>query len=489
VQSNRSGVALVFFAMLVFGLMGIMAFVIDIGVASLTQAQMQNAVDAGALDGMRLRDFEEHRFESDPHRRAHVSELVQMVFDDNLHPTGGVNATPEPPWHGGIAEMPPDSPDVLRLGAGPIWSLQPGEGPGNVGEQYDPFPGTYDDPVLQANTSNALVGDMLSGTYFLDPTFADPTFHVEHSDYSRVDFGPATNNPAISQRAISFLVRMRRASDIPLPQVGVATGAPPLPLLFGLGSTVRQSVGSDWNPRTDGITVRAVAIASARPAMMIGPPPDMQDLIGNPMLGMGFWYTTIGPSPVRMLAPPLALTAPFWSQIPLHSGQNLTEDPTQPGSLKDSNGIVVGTFLMPDASSPATVAGGSIGMPIVGGPAPQNVPTSHFVCYFPIQAPIPGSSSTPTNRVVGFGYGDIEYNGAGWTITKGFQNEDQSNCAMYVAPNNASARMSPDTPPLSSTERDNLFAAYFNFGYRMGSISFDWQDINAGTVLAPVLVR
>ena len=50
---ERDAGALVLFALLVFGLMGIMAVAIDVGVASLTQAQMQNAVDTAAIEGMR----------------------------------------------------------------------------------------------------------------------------------------------------------------------------------------------------------------------------------------------------------------------------------------------------------------------------------------------------------------------------------------------------------------------------------------------------
>jgi hypothetical protein len=492
---DRSGVALVLFAMLVFGFMGIMAVAIDLATASLTQAQMQNAVDSGAIEGVRLRDFEQLNFESDPHRRAHVTVMVQMIFDDDLHPTGGVAGTIEPSYHGGIDPMPPDDPDQLHLGAGPIWALTPGEGAGNVGESYDDHPGVYDDPVLQANRQNLLNGDMISGTYI----WGVP--HTEDTSYHRDDFDAAMNDSTTSQRAIGFLVRMRRTKIVGAPdQVpDVSSGGPTLPLLFGLGSTIKPRAANpdpnnlDYDPRTDGITVRAVAIASARPAMTIGPPPDLPDRLGDPMCGVGFWYTPSDGSP-RRLAPPIAVSQDFWvNQLTLHVGdKQLTESS---GSLS-YQGAVVGAFL-------AASSGGSVGMPIVTGPAPQAVPgvgnTTHYVVYFAVYRPISDGGSTLTNRVIGYGYGEIKYDATAsmWTITKGLQNHDQTapDCAMFVAPDNASARLNPDVPTLTPTEWDNVFAAYKAFGYLATdeptylAHMFDWQFIREGTVLAPVLVR
>jgi uncharacterized membrane protein len=53
---KRRGYTLVFFAMFLFGFMALAALVIDIGFARLTQRQMQTAVDAAALEGLRFRD-------------------------------------------------------------------------------------------------------------------------------------------------------------------------------------------------------------------------------------------------------------------------------------------------------------------------------------------------------------------------------------------------------------------------------------------------
>jgi hypothetical protein len=479
----RSGVALVLFALLVFGFMGMMAVVIDLGVASLTQAQMQNAVDAAALDGMRMRNLGD-KLLGDRNRRPHVSEMVQMVFDDNLHPTGGVQPTFWPPSHGGIAGMPADGPDQLNLGAGPVWDIQPGEGTGNVGATYDQFPRVYDDPVLEVNKFNQVNGDMISGTYSLLPgNLSWNQLHQEQPDYSRPDFSPASNLPD-SQRDIGFLVRMRRCNETPI--ATVLSDAPALPYLFGLGSMIMAADGSGApNPRTDGITVRAVAIASARPAMTIGPTPDIQDLNGNPMLGIGFWYTTTGTSSVRTLAPPLALTRDFWVDT-LQPQPHVLINVTESAGTLSYNGTVVGTFLAPGSGS-------SVGMPIVAGAAPQNVPPITYAVYFPIEAQVSDGGSTFTNRVIGFGYGTMKYDGTHWALSMGFQSadvDDGNMCNLWVAADNASARMSTELPPLSAAERNNVFAAYFDFGYRTGgTLSFNWQDLRPGALLAPVLVR
>ena len=56
--ADRAGYALVLFLMMVFGLMGLAALVIDMGFARLAQRQMQTAVDSAALEGLRWRDVD-----------------------------------------------------------------------------------------------------------------------------------------------------------------------------------------------------------------------------------------------------------------------------------------------------------------------------------------------------------------------------------------------------------------------------------------------
>ena len=493
-RRDRSGVALVLFALLVFGFMGIMAVAIDVAMASLTQAQMQNAVDTGAIEAVRMRDAEPH-VHSDMTRRLRASALVQMVFDDDLHPTSGVIGTIEPESLGGLAPMAADDPDSLKLGAGPIWSLTPGPDASNVGEGYDDHPDVYDDPVLQTNPTNLPNGDMISGTYSWGASHAE-----NPDDYTRADFDPAPSVGFDSTKPIGFLVRMRRTKVVGAPdqQPGVSSGGPPLPFLFGLGSTIREQDPPDpqhpYNPRTDGITVRAAAIACARPAMTIGPPPDMPNRVGDPMQGLGFWYDSAGTPSVRMLAPPLALSQDFWANsLDLHADdKQLSES----GGLLSYNGQVVGSFLVPNGGS-------TVGVPIQTGPAPLNVPSvKHYISVFPIYTSVLNAFGAATNRVAGFGYGRVWYDSTTleWTISKGLQNLDihlvpTGYCAMYVAPDNASARPSPAAPTLSPVEWTNIFTAYNRFGYTtsdpdvLSAHLFDWQYIREGTVLAPVLVR
>jgi hypothetical protein len=512
VRSDRAGVALVLFALLIFGFMGIMAVAIDVGIASLTQAQMQNAVDTGAIEGIRLRDFGPTRPQSDVRRRAHVSALVQMVFDDDLHPTGGV-AESDPVNSGGMAPMDHDDPDSLNLGAGPTWHLETVDhNPDNVGATLTDPTSVYDDPVLQQNRENQVYGDMISGTYQWGAS------HLEHDDYTRPDFDVLPADSNVSDRSTCFLVRMRRTnvSGAPDNVDGISSGERALPFIFGLGSAMRGS--DDSSARLDGMTVRAVAIASVRPAMTIGPPPNMADRIGNPMQGVGFWYPdSVGGA--MTLARPLALSEAFWEGVltELHmSGEKQLSpdnDPQHPGFLHYHDPLtgqdtVAGMFLDVAAMNLGSNYSVSVGMPIAEGPAPVHVPPITYVDYFPIYRQI-SSGPVPTNCVIGFGYGTIQYDGAKWTVTKGLQSFDLAAqpamgwpaCASFVAPDNASARLSPDVPALTPAAWTEIFDAYRSLGYIdpttgatptaivFNAHMFDWQYIREGTVLAPVLVR
>ena len=63
--------------LIVFGLMGMLAVIVDVGYARLTQLQMQAAVDGAVKDGLRA--------SSDPAtRRALVRNTVALTYDDDL---------------------------------------------------------------------------------------------------------------------------------------------------------------------------------------------------------------------------------------------------------------------------------------------------------------------------------------------------------------------------------------------------------------------
>ena len=242
---GRRGVVVLFFAFFFVAFLGLCAVVVDLGIARTTQLQMQTSADVAALEGLSGRDASVP--DPDLQRRQSASLLAQLVFDEDLDLATG--------------------PDQFRLGAG----LVLGTGVSGVN---NPLGGVLDPgapwvPTLQLNVgANAQSGDLVSGTFTpLDP--ADPSsvdWHDESNDYSRLDFAP-------EDRGTSFLARLRRTrADQPLDRVaGVSSSGPTLPYLFGLGSGVLSTPDpSVYDPRRDGITVRAAAIADARPVTAAG---------------------------------------------------------------------------------------------------------------------------------------------------------------------------------------------------------------------------
>ena len=62
--------------------------------------------------------------------------------------------------------------------------------------------------------------------------------------------------------------------------------------IIGLGSLMTRQEGQSWDPRRDGLAVRATAVASARPALRVGAPPRQggtwlpdQSMSAGPILG------------------------------------------------------------------------------------------------------------------------------------------------------------------------------------------------------------
>src|SRR5438128_10113174 len=94
-------------ALIVFAMCAVLSLIIDIGYVRLTQAQMQNAADTAALEGVRQRDvIVGNRVASDLQRRTAARNLVRSMFDDDLNPENG---DPE-----------------FQFGAGPIIDLTDG---------------------------------------------------------------------------------------------------------------------------------------------------------------------------------------------------------------------------------------------------------------------------------------------------------------------------------------------------------------------------
>jgi hypothetical protein len=257
------------FAMLVFAFFAIAGIGIDIGMASLTQQQMQVAVDTAALEGMRLRQAEHYIWHSDHNvshldRRAKASRLVQLVFDDDLHPTGIPQTANDPQATGAVM----DDEDTMHFGAGPAMQV-----PGPMGDQiisYAPQSPVFDDPKLRWNTENKQWGDMVSGHYVPSGTHDEDVT----GDYHRSDFLPAASGAVSQAQPLGFLVRMRR-TDARNPRdkdLSATYFARTVPFLFSIGSLIR-SPASGYDPRKHGMTLRATAIAVARPALRASPPP------------------------------------------------------------------------------------------------------------------------------------------------------------------------------------------------------------------------
>lgn len=255
---------LVLFVLLVWGILGIGSLVIDWGYVNLTRVQMQNVADAGAGEGLRLRDVApEDPVASDLNRRVAVSQLAAWTYDDDFDLTD----------------------DLLQFGAGPDVFLTGGQTDLNAMQTVDVPPAPVYKPMLQWNDeANARHGDMVSGTFGIpDPGCSVEAPRRECANYTRIDFVPAEVNA--SPTADAFLVRLRRSmkpepfqgqasvDNVP----GVSSAGPTLPLVLGLGSPLQAQIDSP-GIRFTGVTVRATAIADARPVRGVGLP----DILSEP---------------------------------------------------------------------------------------------------------------------------------------------------------------------------------------------------------------
>ena len=298
---------LVQIALIVFALCGLLSLVVDIGYARLTQGQMQNAADAAALEGLRKRDVGVRNsvtgqtvndpFASDCLRRAAANRIVRWTFDDDFEP----------------AEGDPD----YQFGAGPVIDLTEGVTSVHALQTISvPDPHVYK-PDPQLNQQNQVYGDMVSGRfcYTADPVPSEGgTYELQDivctepqrgsGSYARNDFNPNLTSPgpppglgecpAADEAAPdpwplpgsgslssvddnAFLVRLRRSNDFQdlagQVESNVGSSGPSLPLTFGKGTTIHgDDPTSDYSVRRDGLTVRATAIATTRPAMRVGLP-------------------------------------------------------------------------------------------------------------------------------------------------------------------------------------------------------------------------
>jgi hypothetical protein len=237
---------------------------------------------------------------------------------------------------------------------------------------------------------NAQNGDMVAGSYGLNPDY-DPTQSAdEDANYDRRDFTPS-NGTAASASNPAFLVRMRRT---PLSNVqgsldytsGVSSGGPTLPVLFGQGSMMARSGSGSQLSVSSGIAVRATAIAGAGLAKTVG---------------------AVDPGGTYPGHVPFAINSDVWAQLAASggtltaSGGILTITGGVPGAPPD--GLVLATTTSGATALSATGVS-CIGQMVVAGTNSSTLsayPTT-FPAYVPIYTSTPLSGQAYT--VIGFGY-------------------------------------------------------------------------------------
>lgn len=408
-------------AAFLLGFLGMAAVLVDLGLSRITQASMQTAADSAALEGLRWRDMGAPTTgdcgaeDLDCRRRAHVSRFVP---DQMFAPSG--------------------AGDTARLGAGPVVSLSGGSGGElNAFQTLDPGRSSTYVPTLERNAGDAPAGDQVAGRYVADAS------HAEGNDYARPDFTPGGSSPP------SFLVRLRRSREEAVP--GVVSSGPTLPFLFGRPGVARVE-GEGYNPRVDGITVRATAIADARCAQSVGARVLAPPLVGHTgfAIDLGAWNALPEPTDGAPVPPPAAVP----------------DDRFRPIQRAEANGL----------ETPIGGRASQLGDPT--GASGSSIPDTErpVAVFLPIFAADLGS------RIVGFGHAEIS------------PREDPGRPVRRlraVAPSNASVRRVSATDPASLA-----FAGSLALDAQGCACIVDPGDptdpcvrLVSGSLLAPALVR
>jgi hypothetical protein len=402
---RRRGVALVLFALFVFLLAGIAALTVDVGLARISQTEMQNAADTAALEGLRGRD--DGGVNSELARRETASAMVTWTFDDDFGATAG---------------------DAYQFGAGPTFALSGGIGDTNGSQFLDYSASSVYKPNLELNTGNRIYGDLVAG----DPLFsASPVYQLENDEYVRADFDNQDHDG--NSKLDAFLVRLRRTNDVQgLDQVdGVSSKGPTLPFLFGLAAFL-TSTSSTYAPAFDGITVRATAIAAAGSVV---------DAAGNSAGSVGRVVscglenpTPVPPELPRIGCARFAISRSFFATtMPVDATVTLTYDAS--GVLL-AGGTPVGRF--------ATVT--QVGQVVLSGPIPATVGATAYVPVF--------DTVGARDLCVGFGYASVAIDASSIQLTKH---------APVIAPLNASAHLPSGFVGLSDVELQDLRVALAEF--------------------------
>jgi hypothetical protein len=394
---------------------------------------MQAVADPAALEGLRLRDALDVNGlpVGDSVRRQAAVQMASLVFDDDVDPL----AAPTQP---------------LQLGAGPELTLTDHDDP-NIAALHAsrlitvPEQRTYL-PALQPNLANSPHGDLVAGT------FAPPgpmVSAIEDSAYGRNDFIPS--DEAGSATAPAFLVRLRRTNDFDAldNQAGISSSGSALPLLLGHGSMtpISNPVNpNNYNFRAHGFTVRATALADARPALRVGLP-------------------QAGTVPPLKGATPFALDGLFWTTLEVDVPTTVLVDTTT-GTIT-SGGLIVGRFSLPPPIPPAPPDPNiltTVGQLVVpAAPVLPAVPTGYAPLYHVVT-----ENGLPVERVIGFGH---------VTVTGSFPSIQLTKRPASVAPGNASRHLGRAPLLPDATVWPLLLAANSALA------------LEPGAVLTPTLVR
>ncbi|MCS6285393.1 MAG: hypothetical protein H8K08_08175 [Nitrospira sp.] len=421
-----------FVAMVLFGCLALGALVVDLGLVVLTQGQMQTVADAAAIEGLRLRDASDLNGQpiGDVGRRQAAVQMAALVFDDDLDPL----ATLTQP--------------LLQLGAGPNLTLSDGITDLNA-SQLISFPDqrTYQ-PVLELNVANQVHGDLVAGT-FTPPVPAAPP--IEGNAYVRNDFTPS--DQAGSAVASAFLVRLRRTNDFDGldNQGGISSSGTALPLLLGHGSMTPLEHPLNpygYNFRQHGFTVRATAVADARPALRVGLPQPATATL-PPLAG----------------ATPFALDQVFWAA--LSEGTPVAATVDAAGTVSSGAVAVAGRFTPPPPIPPALPDPAvltTVGQMVVPAAPVLAAPVTGYVPIYQIVT----EGGLPVERVIGFGHVSVTGAVPALQMTK---------LPTVIAPGNASRHLGQIPALPDPTVWPQIVAA------NTASLAA------AGTVLTPALVR
>jgi len=270
-RSNRRGATLVLFAMMLFGVIALACLVIDMGSLLAARRQLQSAVNAAAIEGLRLRDGLPPQWQSPDSVPAQAYVAAGYGFPETAYSPSDTEWQSyfnfARRWAAANAASQVLTSNSLTADGEPFYAMQAPTFTGGLplGEftvaQTVNVTGTslqQYQPDLLPNLGDAdQGGDMVAGQYLGSrdyATTADPA-HTEGDDYSRTDYSPATGNSA-------FLVRMRRTNE---EATSTRSAWVPVPSLFN-GVTMLDTA----NP-AGGYPVRGTAIADARPAIIAGP--------------------------------------------------------------------------------------------------------------------------------------------------------------------------------------------------------------------------